>query len=41
MVDGLNVLIVSVHVLYISFTPVYVGQEGLSGRVENVYQDTL
>ena len=26
-----KVIIVSVHVLYFSFTPVFVGQEGLSG----------
>ena len=30
-VGGLQVIIVSVHVLYFSFTPIYVGQEGLLG----------
>ena len=26
-------IIVSVHVLYVGFTPVYVGQDGLSGTL--------
>ena len=32
MVVVRKVIIVSVHILYVSFTPVYVGQEGLSGN---------
>ena len=31
MVGGLQVIIVSVHVLYVGFMPVYVGRDGLSG----------
>ena len=31
VVGGLQVIIVSVHVLYVSFTPIYVGQVRLSG----------
>ena len=40
VVGGLQVIIVSVHVLSVSFTPIYVGQERLSGT-PSIHQFTL